>query len=395
MTLTTFHQSPREAAFVQNPYPVYARMPRPLFHWEDYGMCATADFALMEHILKHPSFGREVPEQERNLRPAHLAPFYKIDDNSMLEREPPTHTRLRGLVLRAFTSRRIAALKPEIETLAHDLIDRFKGPEIDLLPAFCETLPVTIIARLLGVRETSTTDLLNWSHAMVAMYQSRRDDRIEREALTATTEFSAFLHETITARRKTPRDDLISHLIAARDADDRLTEDELIATCILLLNAGHEATVHTIGNGVHYLLRTGQKPEHPEYITEEILAADPPLHVFQRIAMEDVEIADHLFRKNDRIALILGAAGHEPSEYPTKQVTLPNPYQTHTKPTLPKHLAFGLGRHFCVGAPLARLEVQTALPILFERHPKMHLAEPPKYADRYHFRALKHLRITL
>ncbi|MEO0913688.1 MAG: cytochrome P450, partial [Pseudomonadota bacterium] len=204
---------------------------------------------------------------------------------------------------------------------------------------------------------------------------------IEREALTAITEFSAYLSEIIKARRNTPQNDLISNLIAARDEGDKLTEDELIATCILLLNAGHEATVHTIGNGIHYLLSKGLRPNNPEEITEEILAADPPLHIFQRIAMQDVEIAGHMFKKDDRIALILGAAG-----------TIPNPYQNNTKPS---HLAFGLGRHFCVGAPLARLEVQTALPILFKRHPNMQLSEPPRYADRYHFRALEALKIAL
>ncbi|QHQ34987.1 cytochrome P450 [Algicella marina] len=392
--IPTFHQSPRDPAFVQNPYPTYARMRSlaPLFHWADYGMPATAAFDLMETILKDRRFGREVPEAERRARPPHLAPFYRIDDNSMLEREPPAHTRLRGLVLRAFTSRRIAGLAPEIRTLAHHLIDRFEGPHIDLLPTYAEQLPVIVIARLLGVPETSAPDLLNWSHAMVAMYQSRRDAQVEREALSATAEFSAFLADHIAARRRAPRDDLISHLIAARDAGDSLTEEELVATCILLLNAGHEATVHTIGNGAHFLLRTGRRPEDPVAMTEEVLAADPPLHVFQRIAMETVEIAGHRFEPGDRVALVLGASGGHAGEFLSDPVAIPKPYQTHTESI---HLAFGLGRHFCLGAPLARMEVAIALPVLFERHPNLALASHPTYADRYHFRALKDLRVAL
>lgn len=386
MTLPTFEQSPRDPGFVQNPYPAYDRMRAAglLFDWSDYGMPASAHYEVIDATLRDRRFGREVPGGIDH--PPHLKPFYDLEANSMLEREPPTHTRLRSLVLRAFTSRRVAALRPEIEVLSHQLCDGMSGT-LDLLPAFAEKLPVIIIARLLGVPETHADQLLNWSHDMVAMYQSRRDRAIEDGAVAATEAFSAFLKGIIAERRKTPRDDLISHLIAARDDQDRLTEDELITTCILLLNAGHEATVHTIGNGVKALLQAGLRPDDPTATTEEILRFDPPLHVFQRIAQQPVEVFGQSFAIGNRVALIIGAAGHDPA-------ICPHPERFDPARPAP-HLAFGAGIHFCVGAPLARLELETALPILFDRFPRLTLAEQPRYADRYHFHGLERLIVTL
>ena len=392
MTLPTFPQSPRDQTFVQNPYPVYKQMRAlgPLFDWPDYGMVAAANHATIDALLRDRRFGREVPGGID--APPHLKPFYDLETNSMLEREPPVHTRLRGLVLRAFTSRRINGLAPEIAALSHQLIDDM-GANVDLLPTFAERLPVIIIARLLGVPEDHADQLLIWSHDMVAMYQSRRDRAIEDRAIAAVNAFTAFLHDIIAARRKAPQDDLISELIAARDDHDRLTEAELISTCILLLNAGHEATVHTIGNGIKALLEAGPEAiavlrTNPGAVAEEILRFDPPLHVFQRIAQQDVEVFGHCFQTGDRVALILGSAGRDPAV-----VDAPDRFDpTRIKP---QHLAFGGGLHFCVGAPLARLELAVALPILFARHPALCLADETEYADRYHFHALTALSVNL
>ena len=252
-------QSPRDPAFVQDPYPFYhrARALGPLFLWEDYGFPCAAGHAEVGALLRDRRFGRELPADLKPPRPPHLADFYALDDRSMLDREPPAHTRLRGLVLRAFTSRRIAALEPGIASLAHELIDRLKRPEFDLLTGFAEPLPVVVIARLLGVPEAMSGQLLAWSHAMVAMYQARRDRAVEERANAAATDFAAFLRAHVAARRTRPGDDLITELIAAEREGDRLDTDELVATCVLLLNAGHEATVHAIGNGVAAILAAG------------------------------------------------------------------------------------------------------------------------------------------
>lgn len=384
-------QSPTDDAFVQNPYPFYerARAAGPLFHWADYGLVCATSATAVGAILRDRRFGREVPPERRQPVPDHLAPFHAIDDHSMLELEPPRHTRLRTLVLRAFTSRRINALAPEIASLSHQLIDAFPAGEIDLLAHFARKLPVIIIARLLGVPEERADDLLAWSNAMVGMYQARRSRATEDAAAAAAGQFAAFLRDHVEARRATPADDLITHLIAAGADGERLSTDEMIATCILLLNAGHEATVHTIGNGVKALLERGHgaaalAPERVAATIEEILRYDPPLHLFTRHAYEDVEIAGHVLRRGDSIGCLLAAANRDPSAWDEPARFDPGrPAKTH--------LSFGVGLHFCLGAPLARLELATALPILFARRPGLRLARPPRYADLYHFHGLESL----
>ncbi len=388
-------QSPREASFVQDPYPFYARArdAGPLFHWAEYDMPCAAGHAAVNALLRDRRFGRETPPDLAPVRPPHLADFYALDDLSMLDREPPAHTRLRGLVLRAFTSRRIAALGPEIDALANALIDGIDGGGFDLLDAFAETLPVVVIARLLGVPESMSGQLLAWSHAMVAMYQARRDRAIEDAANAAARDFAAYLRGLVAERRAGPADDLIGSLIVAEADGERLSTDELIATCVLLLNAGHEATVHAIGNGVHAILSHGlapaalfATPAATAATVEEILRFDPPLHMFARIALEDVSVQGARFRRGARVGCLLAAANRDPEVFRE-----PDRFDPGRAPAA--HLSFGAGLHFCVGAPLARLELATALPILFARLPRLRFAETPEYSDGYHFRGLRRLLV--
>ncbi|MCB2124355.1 MAG: cytochrome P450 [Rhodobacteraceae bacterium] len=391
--METLTQSPTDDAFVQNPYRFYgrARKAGPLFFWHDYGLVCATSATVVGAILRDRRFGREVPDERRRPAPDHLAPFYAVEAHSMLELEPPRHTRLRSLVLRAFTSRRISALAPEIAALAHDLIDAFPQAEFDLLPAFAQRLPVIVIARLLGVPEERCPDLLAWSNAMVGMYQARRSRATEDAAIAATEAFVAFLRGYVEERRSRPADDLITHLIAAEAEGERLTTEELIATCILLLNAGHEATVHTLGNGVKTLIENGfgggaLSPENVEGTVEEILRFDPALHLFTRWAYEEVEIAGHTFRRGEQVGCLLAAANRDPAQW--ERPARFNP----ARPAKP-NLTFGAGLHFCVGAPLARLELQIALPILFARLPRLGLAESPRYANLYHFHGLERLMV--
>lgn len=386
-------QSPTDPAFVQNPYPFYDRArATPFFLWQDYGLPATASAAAVGAILRDRRFGREVPPEHRRAIPAHLAPFYAVEAHSMLELEPPRHTRLRSLVLRAFTSRRIAALAPEIAALSEALIDVLPRGAFDLLPSFAQKLPVIIIARLLGVPETMAPQLLAWSNAMVGMYQAGRTRAMEDRAAAAAAAFSDFLRGYVEERRARPADDLITHLIAAEQDGERLTHDELITTCILLLNAGHEATVHTLGNGVKALLEQATPaallaPDRIEGTVEEILRYDPPLHLFTRWAYQDVTVEGQAIAKGTEVALLLAGANRDPAVWP-------DPHRFDPARTATPNLSFGAGLHFCVGAPLARLELQIALPILFRRLPALQLAAPPEYADVYHFHGLKALRLT-
>ena len=341
--MISLHQPPTDPAFVQNPYPFYetARVHGPFFHWHDYNLICTGNAAACNAIFRDRRFGREAPTPPE-IAP-HLAPFYAVEAHSMLEREPPTHTRLRGLVLRAFTSRRIAALAPEITQLTHDLIDALPNGPFDLLPTFAQKLPVIIIARLLGVPEAMAPDLLAWSNAMVGMYMAHRTRATEDRAVAATLAFTAFLQGYIDQRRTTPADDLISHLIAAEADGEKLTTDELISTCILLLNAGHEATVHTIGNGVKTLLETGTQSAlaAPEHAVEEILRFDPALHMFTRWCYAPTDIMGHTFQPGDRVALLLAAANRDPDAWDAPATFRPD------RPAKP-HVSFGAGLHFCV-----------------------------------------------
>ena len=385
--LPRLSQSPRDPVFVQNPYPFYdkLRAAGPLVVWDELSMPVAAGHAEVNALLRDRRFGRENPfpvEPE-----PHVAPFYEIDRLSLLDREPPEHTRLRRLITRAFTPRTVEAMIPDIQSLSNSLLEDLE-PGDDLLAKFCERLPVIVICRLLGVPEDRADDLLRWSHDMVAMYQIRRDRRIEDTAVASTQAFRAGLETYLAERRAAPRDDLLSALIAAEEDGEKLSADELIATCILLLNAGHEATVHALGNGIRTLVQTNQWHAHdPAKLTEEILRHDPPLHLFSRYAMQDVEIFGHSFAKGEQVGLLLAASNRDPAVW-----TDPARFNPTRDPW--PQLALCAGLHFCIGGPLARLEISIALPILIDRLPELELAETAVFADRWHFHGLERLPVT-
>ena len=386
-------QSPLDPSFVQNPYPAYdiMREQGALFHWEDYGFLCSAQHSVVNDILRDRRFAAELPEDLAPTTPEHLREFYDFESRSILAIEPPSHTRIRSLLTRAFTTRRINEMAPQVQDLSRDLVNRFPEDSFDLLPAFAEVIPVTVICRLLGVPEDMAPQLLVWSHDMVAIYQARRDRALEDRTEAATVAFMDYIGSFVAERRKAPKADLISELISARDQGEKLTEDELITTCILLLNAGHEATVHGIANGVKTLLETGVRFSGDEKknlaIVEETIRIDPPLHMFTRYALEDLTIAEHYFKRGEQVGLLLAAANRDPAVFENPSTFLPDRKNA-------RQLAFGAGLHFCIGAPLARMEMVNSMPILFDTCPEMALAAAPVYADRYHFHGLERLMVT-
>ena len=387
---------PVDPAFYNNPYPAYhaIRAELPVFRWEQYGHWCFARHEDVNALLRDRRFGRQIlhvatrEELGWPETPAHLKPFYDFETHSLLELEPPVHTRLRGLINRSFLSRQVERMRPAITNLANGLIDRFEAKgEAELLADFATPIPVIVICDLLGVPGDMAQQLLAWSHDMVAMYMARRDRTVEERAVKATVEFSGFMRDYITRRRKEPRDDLLSELIRAEEQGAKLTEDELVTTAILILNAGHEATVHAIGNGIKCLLEQGIRSGIDEACVEETLRYDAPLHLFTRYALEDLEYAGIRLKKGESVGLLLGAANRDPARFPEPDRFFPgrdpNP-----------QVSFGVGIHFCIGAPLARLEMQIALPLLFERLPKLALAETPRYRNAYHFHGLESLKVT-
>jgi cytochrome P450 len=394
--------NPRDPGFVNDPYRAYAAIhdAAPVFFWEDYGVWCFARHADVSTLLRDRRFGRQIthlmsraelgwPEPK-----PHLQPFDALERHSILELEPPEHTRLRNLVNRAFVSRRIERLKPEIEALAHERIDAFADRgSVDLVAEFAAPIPVAAIADLIGVPRAMGPQLVDWSHRMVAMYQFGANRAVEERAAEAARAFADFVRGFARARRGDPGDDLVSQLLLAESDNGRLSEDELIATVILLLNAGHEATVQAIGNGVKTLLDNGVdarlafgSESATAATVEELLRLDPPLHLFTRYALEDADFAGVRLRKGDRIGLMLGAANRDPERFPD-----PSAFDNERSPN--PHVSFGAGVHFCIGAPLARLELMVALPVLFARLPGLRLAEPPRCRDAFHFHGLEALRL--
>lgn len=428
--LPRFRQSPTDPAFVQDPYPVYARMRAlgPAVFWEDYGHAVFTRHAEVSALLRDRRFGREVAHVASREAlgwdpiPERLAPFHALDAHSLLEREPPAHTRLRRLVNRAFTSRAIAGLAPGIEAIAHRLIDAMPtdpAAPFDLVETFAEPLPMAVIAGLLGAPETEGPRMLAWSHDMVGMYQAGRDRAAEDRAVAAAAAFADWMRALIARRRAAPGEALIDALIAAEDEGERLSGEELVATCILLLNAGHEATAHALGNAARLAMEgrldpsvfagPAATPAAAETAADETLRFDAPLHMFTRYALGDVpggettvslnaagegagegagERAEAVtFRLGEVAGLLLGSANRDPAAFPDPDRLDPG------RPGAARHVSFGAGIHFCVGAPLARMELRLGLGALFARRPGLCLDGPATYRDAYHFHGHAALRV--
>lgn len=400
----TVQLNPRDPEFYNNPYPYYAELQAkaPFFYWDDFDLWCCVRHQDVDAILRDRRFGRQIlhvaTREELALpsEPAELKPFYDVDRLSMLDLEPPDHTRLRGLVQKAFMARQIERLRPLIAELSNQLIDGMlaHGNNANLLESFATPIPVMVIAELLGIPADRCNDLLSWSHAMVGMYELGRSKEQEEKAVQATQEFVAYLREYVTMRRSDPQDDLLTKLIHVEEAGEKLSEDELIANCILLLNAGHEATVNVIGNGVYALMKNPAQLKRlrsdasliPSAI-EELMRYDTPLHLFTRWVLEDLEFGGRSFKKGEQVALILGAANRDPEQFS-------EPDQLDLGRTPNAHVSLGGGIHYCLGAPLARLELQTSIPILLERLPKLTLVEEPSYKDSYHFHGLEALQVA-
>ena len=389
---------PHEPAFVQNPYAAYAFFHEncPVFFWEDYGLWCLASYEAVNGAFRNRTFGRERPDGylssvQKKADRSRLTDFDRIEASSMLELEPPVHTRLRTLVNRAFVSRQVEKLRPRAEALAHELIDSFEAKRrIDLIPAFATPIPATVIAEMMGVPAQTGPQLVAWSNDMVRMYMHQPTPADEERANSSAQAFAEFIKRHANERRQNPGDDLLSVLTAAHENGEKLNEDELVSSAILLLNAGHEATVHQTGNAVRTLLMQNLNRQNlfaddstTARTVEECLRFDAPLHMFTRYAYEGAELAPGIvLQPGEQMALLLGAANTDPAAFA-------NPLTFNPDRTDQKNVTFGAGIHFCIGAPLARLEMQAALKVLFSRLPNLRLAETPQYRDIYHFHGLE------
>jgi cytochrome P450 len=318
--------------------------------------------------------------------------FWHLIRNGILDMEPPDHTRVRRLVAKAFTPKMVEGLRPTIRRLTDGLVDRVDGAgEFDLIKEIAEPLPVTVIAELLGIPGSDRHHLRPWSAEICRMYELNPTEEDARAASAASVEFSEYLRGLIGERRKDPTDDLISELIHVVDEGDRLTEDEMIGTCVLILNAGHEATVNVTGNGWWALFRNPDQlallrrdPALVPRAVEELMRYDTPLQMFERWVLEDAEICGAHVPKGQELALLFGSANHDPAAFD-------RPDDLDLTRDHNPHMSFGAGIHFCLGAPLARAELDVSFTTLLGRLPGMELVAEPEWKPNYIIRGLREL----
>jgi len=371
-----------DASFLADPYPELAQV-RAFGHpvWnEELGIFLAAGYHDANSVLRNKNLGRifvaKQPESE-------WAEFNWLHADSMLDSEPPKHTRLRSLISKAFNRGKIEGLRPLVERLAHELADGCAAKleadgRFDVIADFAEPLPVKVIAALLGFPAEEEHLLRPWSQAIVKMYEVAPTDGDREAAKLASHEFAEYVRALMILRKANPGADLISDLAQVEEAGERLNAQELIATCVLLLNAGHEASVNGFGNGLvaaleredqAELLRTRSR-QIADTAIDEFLRFDAPLHLFERTATADTEIGGVKIKAGQKIAALLGSANRDASVFERADdmdlTRDPNP-----------HIGFGAGIHFCIGAPLARMEMATSLPVLFERFPKLRLESQP------------------
>ncbi|HEY8979981.1 MAG TPA: cytochrome P450, partial [Streptomyces sp.] len=338
---------------------------------------------------EHEDFGRTPP-------PAEHEPFHTLNDHGMLDLEPPDHTRIRRLVSKAFTPRTVEQLKPYVAKLAGELVDGLieRGGG-DLLADVAEPLPVAVIAEMLGIPEADRAPLRPWSAAICGMYELNPSEETATAAVRASVEFSEYLRELIAFRRGEPGDDLISGLIAAHDEGDRLTEQEMISTAVLLLNAGHEATVNATVNGWNTLFHhPGQlaalRADHsliPSAV-EELMRYDTPLQLFERWVLDEIEIDGVVVPRGSEVALLFGSANHDPAVFT-------DPERLDLGRADNPHISFSAGIHYCIGAPLARIELAASLTALLEKAPTLRLAGEPRRKPNFVIRGLEGLEVEL
>ncbi|QKW28592.1 cytochrome P450 [Streptomyces seoulensis] len=395
---------PWDPAFVADPYPAYAelRARGRVLRYEPTGQWLVprhADVSALlrdrrlgrtyQHRFSHEEFGRTPP-------PAAHEPFHVLNDHGMLDLEPPDHTRIRRLVSKAFTPRTVERLKPYVRTLAGELVSRLvEAGGGDLLADVAEPLPVAVIAEMLGIPEQDRRLLRPWSAAICGMYELNPSEETAERAVRASVEFSGYLRELIAARRARPGDDLVSGLIAAHDEGDRLTEQEMISTAVLLLNAGHEATVNATVNGWWALFRNPDqlaalRADHTLIPTavEELMRYDTPLQLFERWVLEDIEIDGTVIPRGAEVALLFGSANHDPEVFAA-------PERLDLARGDNPHISFSAGIHYCIGAPLARIELAASMAALLDRAPALAPAAEPRRGPNFVIRGLEGLDVRV
>ena len=381
-----------------HPYDVYTKLrtESPVSYFEPTDQWLIARHADVDELLRDRRLGRSYlhvathEEFGKPPEPEFQEPFWRVIRAGMLDVEPPVHTRLRRLVSKAFTPRMVEALRPRVRAIAEGLVDTYveKGGG-DLIAEVAEPLPVTVIAEMLGIPEQDRHLLRPWSSDICLMYELNPTEEMQHTAVRAAEEFAEYLRALGRERAAKPGDDLISALAGIPE----LTEDELIGTCVLLLNAGHEATVNATGNGWWALFRNPGELERlradrsllPTAI-EEVLRWDTPAQMFERWVLEDIEVGGVRIPRGSEVALLFGSANRDPEVFE-------DPDRFDVGRADNPHISFGLGIHYCLGAPLARIEMVESFGVLLDRAPKLELVREPEWKPGYVIRGPRALEL--
>ena len=389
----------QDPGFIEDPYPQLAELRKagaPVWH-DGLQVFLAATHADANAVLRNRSLGRIFkPKEPLN----EWDTFNWLHADSILDSEPPKHTRLRSLVMKAFNPKKIESLRPDVERLTAMLLDQAEAKleergQFDLIADFAEPLPVKVIASMLGFPDSDEHLLRPWSQAIVKMYEVSPSDKDKAEAKIASAEFADYVQGLMVERKKNPGTDLISDLAMVEEDGEKLNAHELIATCVLLLNAGHEASVNGFGNGMVATLRNPDQDallkSDPRGLAatavDEFLRFDAPLHLFERTATEDTEIGGVKIGQGQKIAALLGSAGRD-------ELVFDRPDELDLTRDPNPHIGFGAGIHFCIGAPLARMEMTTSLPALIERFPNLALKEEPKRRQAFVLRGYEEVLVS-
>ena len=390
--------------FIADPYPVLnaLREATPVFWNESSGQWMVTRFADVAALLRSRGLGRnythryghaEFGRPEPDLRWRH---FDEHERWSLLFLEPPDHTRLRRLIAKVFTPRAVAALGPTIARLSADRLDRCAElGTFDLIADYAQPFSLAVICSMLGVPVADTAQLLDWSHRIVKMYELEADEATRRAADAAAGEFIAYTRALIDHKRRRPDGKLVAGLAAVDDGGDVLSDAEITSTTMVLLEAGHEATVNTVGNGFRALLhhpdqwrRLTSGEVAPAVAVEELLRWDPPLQLFARWVLDPgVRVGDRELEVGDEVALLFGAAQRDPRRFDR-----PDRFDVGRGDAA--HIGFGGGIHHCVGAALARAELAESVAGLARRFPQLRLVAEPAYHPTFVIRGLTGLRVA-
>ena len=385
--------------FVANPYEqlkALREIGKPVWH-EGMQIFLAARHSDANDVFRNKSLGRIFTDKSPAFE---WETFNWLHSDSILDSEPPKHTRLRSLVAKAFNRNKIEGMRPAVERITQQLLDAIdekvkSGESFDLIADYAEPLPVKIIADLLGFPESEEHLLRPWSQSIVKMYEVNPSQQYQIAAKKAAGEFAEYVRNLAEHRKTNPGQDLITDLAMVEENGEKLNSHELVATCVLLLNAGHEASVNAFGNGMVAAL---ERPDQAELLRknsraitdtalEEFMRFDAPLHLFERTATIDTELGGVKIEKGQKIAALIGSANRDSSVFErADEMDLtrdPNP-----------HIGFGAGIHFCLGAPLARLEMSVSLPALWEKYPNMQLASTPVRRPTFVLRGYESVSIS-